>query len=78
MKVHFRTFCQGCRYGRRWSRGCLWRFSGGHRYEWEYWIECDGQRLTYRRSFRTFERAQRSAERHWNKLAAVSCIRTAA
>jgi len=68
MKVHFRTYCYGCRRGK--SR-CLWR---AHRYDWEYFIECDGRRLIQRGAFKTFERARRSAERSWFKLLSTECI----
>jgi hypothetical protein len=78
MRVRFRTYCQGCRYGRRWQSiggRCLWP---AHRWDWEWIILCDGHRLQQRQGFHTFERARASAERAWHKLAAVSCIRTAA
>lgn len=76
MKVHFRTYCQGCRYGTR-GRGpvdrsrCAWR-RAGHRFDWEYYIEQDGRRLVQRTSFATFARAEASAQRAWFKLATVA------
>jgi hypothetical protein len=71
MKVHFRTYCYGCRRGRNWNGKCLWR---EHRYDWEYYIECSGRRLVQRQSFKTFDRAWRSAERSWFKLLTTECI----
>lgn len=71
MKVRIRSYCYGCRRGARWGEGCAWR---RHRFDWEWLIECDGRRLAQRPGFRTWDRARRSAQRAYAKLAAVSCI----
>lgn len=79
MKVKFRTYCQGCRYGIRGrmplgSRSiettrrdlCAWP---KHRFEWECWIEQDGLRLIQRRGYLTREGAMESARRQWFRTA---------
>lgn len=82
MRVHFRTYCYGCRQGRRWNtiyreggqgRTCIWRQD---RYEWDYFIEEGGRRLVQRSGFASFDRAWQSAERSWFKL--QSALRGAA
>lgn len=73
LRVRFRTYCQGCRYGRRWNGGCHWT---KHRYDWEYWIHCDGRRLIQRQGFHGFDRAWDSARRSYIKLASTACILT--
>lgn len=71
MKVTFRTSCYGCRRGARWNGQCLWR---AHRYDWSYYIACDGRRLVQRTAFRSFDLAWRSAQRSWFKLTSNACI----
>lgn len=71
MRVRFRTYCYGCRRGMAWRGRCLWRT---HRWDWEYIVSCDGRRLMQRGGFRTWERARKSAERSWVKLAMLSCL----
>jgi len=71
VRVRFRSYCYGCRRGARWDGRCL---RDRHRWDWEYWISCDGRRLVQRGPFATFDRAWESAQRSWFKLAATSCI----
>lgn len=66
MRIHFRTYCYGCRTGARWHAPCVWQ---RHRWSWEYYIEHDGVRLRQRGPFETFPRAWASAQRSWALLA---------
>jgi hypothetical protein len=66
LHVYFRTYCYGCRRGARWHGRCLWP---RHRWDWEYYIMADGRRLVQRQSFASWDRAWRSAQRSWAKLA---------
>ncbi|GIH26040.1 hypothetical protein Aph01nite_43500 [Acrocarpospora phusangensis] len=67
VKVRFRTYCYPC-------RRMAPRHRRPHRWEWEYWISCEGVRLVQRQGFGSFDRAWMSAERSWFKLAALSCV----
>lgn len=73
LRVRFRTYCYGCRRGRRWDR-CVW---SAHRWDWEYWLHCGGRRLLQRQGFSTFDRAWQSARRSYMKLASTACLTAA-
>lgn len=77
MRIRFRTYCYGCRrhLGAGWHRTFA---AGRHRRDWEYWIHCDGRRLIQRQGFATFDRAWRSAQRAYIKLADTACINATA
>ena len=81
MRVRFRTYCMGCRYGtrvamplgqRRCADGpaeirefCIWR---QHRYRWEYVIRVGGIAVRTRREFISRETAMASARKFYDEL----------
>lgn len=81
MRVRFRTYCQGCRYGtrsamplgqRRNADGpaearefCVWR---AHRYQWEYVITLNGIAIHRRRDLVSLAAAVASARTSWDAL----------
>jgi hypothetical protein len=87
VRVRFRTYCQGCRYGTRAAMPlgqrrnvdgpaecrefCVWR---AHRYEWEYIISAGDLRLRQRKGFTTREAAMESAAWSWSMLAEVFAL----
>lgn len=79
MHVYIRAYCYRCRMGRRWYRDAWWqanvRAKHRCRWEWEYWIGCDGFRLHSRTALVSWDGAIQSAHRAWKRLAALGCVR---
>jgi hypothetical protein len=81
MRVRFRTYCQGCRYGTRFAMPlgqrrcadgpaearefCVWR---QHRYRWEYAIRVGPIVVHTRREFLTQKAAMASAKKFYDEV----------